>query len=352
MSTVASTIRLRSDTAVGLWLMAVAGLIVVMLAVGGLTRLTGSGLSITEWDPIVGAVPPLSHADWQAAFAKYREIPQYRLVHAGMTLDAFKGIFWWEWAHRFLGRAIGFGFLGPFVWFAATGAIGKQDWGRMLLLFALGGLQGFVGWWMVESGLEVRVAVSQYRLAIHLGVAVLLLGAIFWVGLEYLRGRREVRADKATMLAAGFTALVFFQMMLGALVAGLHAGLHYNDWPLMNGALFPQAPFQQGAISFFENGGLAQFDHRVVGYVVAGYAWVFWSWLRTRNRDPLPPAARRASTVVLAVMGLQVYLGIETLLYQVPVWLAALHQVVAALLFCAALWLVFELSSPASARSR
>jgi cytochrome c oxidase assembly protein subunit 15 len=350
MSTATSTSipHTPSRQAVGLWLLAVAALIIAMLAVGGLTRLTGSGLSITEWDPIVGALPPLSHADWQAAFSKYQQIPQYRLENAGMTLEAFKGIFWWEWAHRFLGRAIGFAFLIPFLWFAATGAIGRKDWGRMLVLFLLGGLQGFVGWWMVESGLEVRVSVSQYRLAIHLGVAVLLLGAILWVALEYLRGRPEGRADKTTKLAGGFTALVFVQMLLGALVAGLHAGLVYNTWPLMDGAVVPEGMFSDGWLSFFENPGLAQFDHRMIAYAVAAFAWFFWSWLRTRKPAPM---VRRAANTVLAVTLAQAVLGVVTLLYQVPVALAALHQVVAALLFSATLWLTFELNLTASPRN-
>ena len=349
MSTVASTIlRTPGDRAVGVWLLAVAGLILAMLAVGGLTRLTGSGLSITEWDPIVGAVPPLNHAAWQDAFAKYQQIPQYRL-HAGMTLEAFKGIFWWEWAHRFLGRAIGFVFLGPFLWFAATGAIGRKDWSRMLVLFLAGGLQGFVGWWMVESGLEVRVAVSQYRLAIHLGVAVILLGAVLWVALEYLRGRTRGRLNAAVKLAGGFALLVFIQMLLGALVAGLHAGLHYNTWPSMDGDFLPGNLWAQGFRSFFENPGLAQFDHRVTAYLVAASAWPLWSWLRTRNPAPISKMARIASTTVLALTALQVYVGIETLLYQVPVPLAALHQVIAALLFGAAIWQVFELRYSAKA---
>jgi cytochrome c oxidase assembly protein subunit 15 len=337
--------------AVGIWLLCVAVLIVAMLAVGGLTRLTGSGLSITQWDPIVGAVPPLSHADWEEAFSKYQQIPQYRLVNAGMTLEAFKGIFWWEWIHRFLGRLIGFAFFVPFVWFAATGAIGRKDWPRMLLLFALGGLQGFVGWWMVQSGLEVRVSVSQYRLAIHLGVAVLLLGAILWVALEYLRPRIEAKSGVAAKLAAGFAGMVFLQMMLGALVAGLHAGRHYNTWPSMNGEFLPEHSFDQGWLSFFETPALAQFNHRMVAYVVAASAWLLWSWLRTRSKASLPAMARYASSVVLAITAVQIVLGIEALLYQVPVALSALHQVVAALLFCAAIWQAFELGVARTGRT-
>lgn len=311
-----------------------------MLAIGGLTRLTGSGLSITEWDPIIGAIPPLSHADWMDAFTKYQHIPQYRFENQGMTLEAFKGIFWWEWAHRFLGRTIGFAFLVPFAWFAVTGAIGRKDWGRMLLLFLLGGLQGFVGWWMVKSGLEVRVSVSQYRLAIHLGVAVILLGAILWVALEYLRPKPAAKATTAGKFATGFVGLVFVQMLLGAIVAGLHAGLIYNTWPSMDGRFGPENPFTNGAISFFENPGLAQFDHRMMAYAVALFVWFFWSWLRKKGVSAM---ARRAADTVLVITALQIALGISTLLLLVPVPLAAAHQVVAALLFSAAVWQAYEL---------
>ncbi len=338
---------LKSRRAVGVWLLALAALIVAMLAVGGLTRLTGSGLSITEWDPIVGAIPPLSHADWQDAFTKYQQIPQYRFENQGMTLEAFKGIFWWEWAHRFLGRFIGIAFFLPFVWFAVTGAITRKDWPRMLLLFVLGGLQGFVGWWMVESGLETRVSVSQYRLAIHLGMAVILLGAILWVALEYLRvpspplgERARVRGTASPVAAYAFVGLVFVQMMLGALVAGLHAGLVYNTWPSMDGRVFPENPFAQGWLSFFENSGLAQFDHRIAAYAVAIFAWFFWQWLR---RHKVGGMAARAADAVLVIVFIQIVLGIFTLLWQVPVALAASHQIVAALLFSAALWQAYEL---------
>jgi cytochrome c oxidase assembly protein subunit 15 len=334
-----------SQKAVGIWLLAVAALIVAMLAVGGLTRLTGSGLSITEWDPIVGAIPPLSHADWEDAFHKYQQIPQYRFENPGMTLEAFKGIFWWEWIHRFLGRFIGVAFFVPFVWFAATGAIGRKDWGRMLLLFALGGLQGFVGWWMVQSGLEVRVVVSPYRLAIHLGVAVLLLGAILWVGLEYLRPQVRARAGRAAKVGYAFIAAVFIQMMLGAIVAGLHAGLVYNTWPLMDGRFGPEHPFAHGWVSFFEDPGLAQFDHRMVAYAVMIFAYFFWQWL---IRQRVGGVARVAADTVLVITVMQVVLGVITLLFVTPVALAALHQVVAALLFCAAVWQAYELRTSPS----
>jgi len=330
-----------SRRVVGFWLLAVAALVIAMLAVGGLTRLTGSGLSITEWDPIVGAIPPLNQADWLEAFAKYRLIPQYRFENVGMTLEGFKAIFWWEWAHRFLGRAIGFAFLVPFAWFAVTGAITRKDWARMLTLFVLGGLQGFVGWWMVQSGLEVRVVVSPYRLAIHLGFAVVLLGALLWIALEYLHAE-NTQKKRAPILAYAFTGLVFVQMLLGALVAGLHAGLVYNTWPLMNGRFLPEHVFTASPwwLNFFENPGLVQFDHRIAAYAVAIFAYFFWQWLRHNKVGGL---AMVAANTVLAVTGVQIILGIYTLLWQVPVALGALHQVVAALLFCAALWQAFEL---------
>ena len=324
---------------VGLWLLFIAIIILAMVTIGGLTRLTGSGLSITEWDPIMGAIPPLNDAQWADAFAKYQKIPQYVLENRGMSLDAFKGIFWWEWAHRFLGRLLGFVFFVPFVWFAWTGAIRKSDWPRMLLLFVLGGLQGFIGWWMVESGLETRVSVSQYRLAIHLGTALLLLVAILWIALEYLRDLKA-EAPKPARRAIAMAVLVYFQMLLGALVAGLHAGLIYNTWPDMNGRLFPEDPFfsRPWWRNFFENPGLAQFDHRIGAYVVAGVAaWIFARGVR------LSGYAKKSAKLVAGITAFQIGLGIFTLLLQAPEGLAALHQVTAAALLCAAVWHAYEL---------
>ena len=327
----------KSRTAVGVWLLAVALVILGMITVGGLTRLTGSGLSITEWKPIMGALPPLNDAQWADAFAKYQQIPQYRLENHGMTLEAFKGIFWWEWAHRLLGRLLGVVFLVPFVWFAFVGAIKKSEWPRMLLLFALGGLQGFIGWWMVTSGFEVRTSVSQYRLAIHLGAALLLLVAILWIALEYLRGA-EGRGDAKRGFV--FAGLVYLQMLLGALVAGLHAGLVYNTWPDMNGHVFPDSPFFSSPwwINFFENDGLAQFDHRIGAYIVAGFAaFIYMRGLR------LTGYAKTSAKTIAVITVWQIFLGIATLLLQAPEHLAAAHQVTAALLLCAAVWHAFEL---------
>ncbi|MEI9992890.1 MAG: COX15/CtaA family protein [Rhizomicrobium sp.] len=331
-----------SRRAVGFWLLGVAAIILGMVTVGGLTRITGSGLSITEWDVILGALPPLNDAQWHEAFAKYQRIPQYIQENAGMSLAAFKGIFWWEWAHRLLGRLLGVIFLVPFVWFAWTGAVRRAEWPRMLLLFVLGGLQGFVGWWMVESGLETRVSVSQYRLAIHLGVALILLVAMVWIALEYLRlGEKSPRASRARLPFA-VAALVYVQMLLGALVAGLHGGLLYNTWPSMDGRFLPEDAFVQRPwwINFFENPGTAQFDHRMGAYVVAISVFVLW-W---RERGRLTGWARRSGNALLHLTLFQIALGIATLLLQAPEFLAAAHQLVAALLLCTAVWHAFEMS--------
>ena len=332
-----SATLLKSRRAVAFWLLSVALVILAMVTIGGLTRLTGSGLSITEWQPIMGAVPPLNETEWADAFAKYRRIPQYIVENGGMTLEGFKGIFWWEWTHRLLGRLLGVLFIVPFVWFACVGAIRRSDWPRMLLLLLLGGLQGFIGWWMVASGLEVRTSVSQYRLAIHLGTALLLLVAILWIALEYLRGGKSSGMSKR---ASAFAVLVYFQMLLGALVAGLHAGLIYNSWPDMNGRVLPEDPFffRPWWINFFENPGLAQFDHRIGAYLVAAFAvWIYVQGVK------LAGYAKISARTVAIITTFQFGLGITTLLLQAPEWLAAAHQVTAACLLCAAVWHAFEL---------
>jgi cytochrome c oxidase assembly protein subunit 15 len=323
---------------VGLWLLAIALVIMGMVTIGGLTRLTGSGLSITEWDPIMGVLPPLNDMQWADAFAKYQRIPQYILENRGMSLDQFKGIFWWEWTHRFLGRLLGFLFIVPFAWFAYVGAIKKSEWPRMLLLFALGGLQGFIGWWMVQSGLETRVSVSQYRLAIHLGAAILLLGAILWIALEYLRDLKS--EPRPAGRAYGMVALVYVQMLLGALVAGLHAGYLYNTWPDMDGRLFPEGAFAVSPVWLnpFENPGLAQFDHRIGAYIVAAVAVLIYV-----KGMKLTGWAKKSAKAVAVVTTFQVGLGIATLLLQAPEAMAAFHQVMAATLFCVAVWHAYEL---------
>jgi cytochrome c oxidase assembly protein subunit 15 len=329
--------------AVGIWLLVIAAIIAGMVTIGGLTRLTGSGLSITQWDLLMGAIPPLSNAQWQDAFHKYQQIPQYIREHQGMSLDAFKGIFWWEWTHRLLGRLLGVLFFVPFLWFAWRGAIARREYPRMLILFALGGLQGFVGWWMVESGLEMRISVSQYRLAIHLGVAIILIGAILWTALEYLRGK-SLAAKPAPLAkwAIAFVGLVYFQMLLGAIVAGLHAGLIYNTWPSMDGFFIPDTVwfYQPRYLNFTENGALSQFDHRMVAYTIAVASVALW--LRGRFAG-LTGAARISGEMILILTALQIVLGIVTLLNQVPTDLAAAHQATAVALFSTALWHAYEL---------
>jgi cytochrome c oxidase assembly protein subunit 15 len=345
MASVLSRFNHPGRRAVGIWLLAVAAIIACMVTVGGLTRLTGSGLSITQWDPIMGAIPPLSHSEWQHAFDLYKHIPQYTDENAGMTLEGFKGIFWWEWSHRLLGRLLGVIFFVPFLWFAWRGAISRKEIPRMILLFALGGLQGFVGWWMVESGLEVRDSVSQYRLAIHLGVAIILLGSILWTAFEYLRAKSlGERAAPFAGWALALAGLIYFQMLLGAVVAGLHAGLIYNTWPSMDGFFVPDTIwfFHPWFINFTQNGALAQFDHRMIAYAVGiGATFVWWAGRRAK----LTGARMVSGELVIGFTILQIILGILTLLNQVPTILAAAHQATAVLLLSSALWHAYELRS-------
>jgi heme a synthase len=344
MTAPAATVRAPNRKAVGIWLLMIAAIIAGMVTIGGLTRLTGSGLSITEWDPIMGAIPPLTNTAWMEAFHKYQQIPQYIHENEGMTLAAFKGIFWWEWTHRLLGRLLGVLFFVPFLWFAWRGDIPRRGYARMVLLFALGGLQGFVGWWMVESGLEVRTSVSQYRLAIHLGVALILLLAILWTAFEYLRPKRPCTVAAPFAKWAGMlVGLVYVQMLLGAVVAGLHAGLMYNTWPSMNGHFAPEDVWfvQPWWLNFTENPGLAQFDHRIGAYIVALSVAAIW-WLGLRAK--LEGLARASGTLLLVIVGAQIVLGIETLLNQAPIALSAIHQATAVALLATALWHFYEVS--------
>ena len=329
-----------TSKAVRLWLYAVAALIFAMVSLGGATRLTGSGLSITEWQPIIGAVPPLSDAAWHEAFEKYKQIPQYEHVNRGMSLAAFKLIYWWEWTHRFLGRLIGVVFLVPFLYFLASGHLGRALIWKLSGIFALGGLQGFLGWYMVASGLADRVSVSQYRLALHMTLAVAIFGAALWVALSLGAAPRGERPTAPwfplRVEAATIAALVLLQVAAGAFVAGLKAGSGWNTWPLMDGAVVPQG---LGAISpwwanLFENALTVQFNHRLLAYALAAaVAWHLWSLLRSNPNGPL-----RASGLVLAGAVLaQVLLGIWTLLAHVPIPLALLHQAGAVAVFGVAL---------------
>jgi cytochrome c oxidase assembly protein subunit 15 len=334
-----------SDRIVQLWLLAVAFLVFCMIVVGGATRLTDSGLSITEWRPILGAIPPMNEAHWLEAFEKYRQIPEYHLVNKGMSLEEFKFIYWWEWGHRFLGRIIGLAFAVPLAVFAARGMLRPGALAKYLGVLALGGLQGAIGWYMVSSGLVDRVDVSHYRLALHLSVAFLILGLLVWLAMEL----REDRVRPTTGLPAGaatlalaIVVLVFGQVALGAFVAGLKAGLVYNTWPLMNGMVIPDDLFQFSpwASNFVENPTTVQFNHRVVAYAVVGLGlWHCAAILRSPADGEVRNSAMLLAGGLLAQMGL----GVVTLIHAVPIGLGIAHQGGAAIVLAIAvrhLWLV------------
>ena len=321
------------DRAVRYWLYAVAGLVLAMITVGGATRLTDSGLSITEWQPILGAIPPLTDAHWQEAFTKYKEIPEYHLVNKGMSLDAFKAIYWWEWSHRFLGRIIGLAFALPLAVFWYLGALRPGYLPKFAGVLALGGLQGVIGWYMVKSGLFDRVDVSQYRLALHLTVAFLILALVVWLALEHAVPH-EARASSrvtATSLPAVIVGFIFLQVVLGAFVASLKGGLVYNTWPTMNGALIPYdlMTLEPWYHNPFENPVMAQFNHRLVAYTVVLLV-AFEAWRRFASRAA-GEVRVSAALLTAGVLG-QAALGIWTLLEAVPLGLGIAHQTCAAIL--------------------
>ena len=322
------------------WLWTVAILIFAMVVVGGATRLTESGLSITEWEPLLGVIPPLSEADWQLAFEKYKQIPEYSVVNAGMTLADFKFIYWWEWTHRLLGRAIGVVFLVPLVVFWFTGRIESRLLPRLVAIFILGALQGALGWYMVESGLVDRVDVSQYRLAAHLTLATIIFGAVVWAALDIGGAGNGTSLDHG---ALGLVALILVQISAGGFVAGLDAGQGYNTWPLMDGSLIPSGLFaiEPAWRNLFENAMTVQFDHRMIAYATAVYAAIL-AWRRRTG-----PAF-----VLLAVVFVQIGLGIWTLLDHAALAQALLHQAGAMVLFAAAIWNAHKQCEFATNRSR
>ena len=314
--------------AVSLWLSFVAALVFAMVVVGGATRLTESGLSITEWQPLLGAIPPLSEVDWLTAFEKYKQIPQYNIVNEGMSLDAFKAIYWWEWSHRLLGRLIGVAFAIPLVFFWFTGRLKSGTGAKFFGVLALGGVQGVIGWYMVKSGLSDRVDVSQYRLALHLTTALTILGLIVWLALEEWPGEVRAAAQYATpgikRMAAVIVALVLIQVVLGAFVAGLKAGLVYNTWPTMDGQWVPSDYWTKPAyLSFFESHAAAQFNHRLTAYLV-GLAALTEVWLVVRM--PVDHRVRTTAIVLAFAVFAQMGLGIATLLSHVPLQLGLMHQ--------------------------
>jgi cytochrome c oxidase assembly protein subunit 15 len=324
------------DRTVALWLLACCALVFAMVVVGGITRLTHSGLSIVEWQPIVGALPPLGESEWRDAFDKYQRTPEYRLVNPEMDLDGFKRIFRWEYAHRLLGRLIGAAFLLPLLWFVARRRIGRPLAWRLAAIFALGGLQGALGWYMVQSGLVDDPRVSQYRLAAHLGVALLIYAAMLWVALDLLRPRAPEPPPGTRRFAFALVALVFVMAISGSFVAGIRAGLAYNTFPLMNGYVAPPGMFvlDPWYLNFFGNVATVQFDHRLIAWLLA--LLIPWFWAQV-CRSAAPRRARTAANLLLAALALQITLGIATLLNAVPVPLAAAHQAGALLVFTAAL---------------
>lgn len=321
------------------WLYVILLMLAALVLVGGATRLTESGLSITEWKPIHGVIPPLSEAQWQDEFDLYRQIPQYQQINKGMSLQEFKSIFWWEWAHRLLARGVGFVFAIPLLFFWATRRIEPGLTPKLVGLLALGGMQGVVGWWMVASGLVERTDVSQYRLATHLTLAFVIFAAIVTVA-RGLAPHSAPPADRATQRFAGWLVIaVLFQSFLGALVAGTNAGLTYNTWPLMDGAIVPSDLFIMSPawVNFFENVKTVQFVHRVGAYAVFGLA--LWHMIAVRRRLPGTTHARRALVLFHLVL-LQAIIGIMTLLMHMPLHWALTHQFVAlvTLGFAAAHW--------------
>ncbi|MDG1008273.1 MAG: COX15/CtaA family protein [Alphaproteobacteria bacterium] len=320
----------ESDRQIAIWLFTVAGFVMLMVLVGGLTRLTDSGLSITEWAPIRGALPPFSHAAWLVEFEKYKQIPEYQLVNLGMSLAEFKFIYWWEWGHRFLGRIVGLVFFIPFVVFLLQKKITRAQLPPLLGLFALGGLQGLIGWYMVASGLTGRVDVSQYRLAMHLGLALIIFASSIWLALNYWRGfegnrKQTGRFASHSKWAAVIVGAVLAQSLMGALVAGINAGKTYTDWPFMDGDIIPSGLFamQPFWLNFFENHLTVQFDHRMIAYALT--VLIGWHIYRVLQSG-MGGAAAVSAKWLGGALALQIILGISALMLAVPISLGAAHQ--------------------------
>jgi cytochrome c oxidase assembly protein subunit 15 len=327
------------------WLGVCCVLVFLMVVVGGVTRLTHSGLSMVEWKPLVGTVPPLSQTDWEEVFLKYQATPEYLHVNKGMSLDDFKGIFWWEYFHRLLGRAIGLVFLLPLLYFFVRGKIDGALALRLAGIFMLGALQGAMGWYMVKSGLVDDPRVSQYRLTAHLGLALAIYAAMLWTALGLLKPSVAAANDSRRRLgsyALALAALIFLMSLSGGFVAGIRAGFAYNTFPLMNGNFVPPEilMLEPWWLNLFNNMATVQFNHRMIAWLLMVLVPAFWLMAR---RVPLPPSARLATHLLPAMLAIQITLGISTLLLMVPVPLAAAHQGGAVLLLTAALWAGHEL---------
>lgn len=338
MPTLALTRPVRpapAPRAIARWLLAVAALVFAMVVVGGITRLTESGLSITEWKPITGAIPPLTHDQWMDAFRRYQQIPEYQQINRGMSLSDFQFIFFWEWAHRLLGRLIGVAFALPLLWFAWKRAIPSGYGPRLVALLALGGLQGAIGWWMVKSGLSVRTDVSHYRLAVHLLTALFIIAGLIWTALDLRALARNTRARPARLTSFALLAcvLLFVQLLFGAFTAGLNAGYVSNTWPLMNDRLFPDGVTWLGSLwaTVSSDPYLVHFIHRWWAFGVA----VALILLARRAKQA---GQRGASIAINAAVGTQILLGIATVVSGIALPLAVLHQAVGALVVASTAW--------------
>ncbi len=343
--------NIGARTAIRAWMILLFLLVWTMILVGGLTRLTDSGLSITEWQPLTGALPPMNEAAWLVEFEKYKQIPEYQLQNVGMSLSEFQFIYWWEWGHRQLGRFIGLVWALGFAVFYITKKIPTGWTPKLLLLGALGGLQGAIGWWMVHSGLGGEMLdVASYRLATHLGLAFVILGFITWFVLQIsnsdkdLLQRRRGREAKLFSMSTGLMHFTFLQILIGALVAGIDAGRNYVDWPLMAGGFFPPFMFELQPVwrNFFENDGTVQFVHRIVAYVLFIYAIIVWR----RSRQSGNERVRYVYNIVLAAVFFQAVLGIVTVMYSSPLEIAIFHQFGAIVLWVSILWAKFVSGYP------
>lgn len=332
----------RSRQRISIWLLSGCFLIFLMVVIGGITRLTGSGLSITEWNVIMGSIPPMNEQDWNIAFEKYQQIPQFQKINAHFELEDFKSIYWWEYLHRLLGRLIGIVFLVPFVYFVSTKQMDRSTILKSLFLFLLGGLQGFLGWYMVSSGLTERTSVSHIRLAIHLTAALVTFGFTFWYALEL---RKPSSVHEPTKASSGTVRLIFavliLQIVYGAFVAGMHAGKMYNTFPLMDGQIIPTGmdTLEPLFLNFINNPVAVQFIHRMFAYVLLFLiGWVWW----TSKKKGMNIKQKQAMNYVLLAVLVQFLLGVLTLLTKVEITIASLHQVGAFFLFSSMIYLLFQ----------
>jgi len=336
----------NSHKSIAIWLLICCATVFGMVVLGGVTRLTGSGLSMVQWAPIMGILPPLDQAAWEETFRLYQQFPEFQLKNFSMTLDEFKSIFWFEYSHRLLGRGIGVIFFLPFLFFLFTGKVNKSLTPKLIAMFILGGLQGLMGWYMVKSGLVNDPHVSQYRLTAHLSLAIIIYGYMFWVALDLLLPKDNTIATvmnpKLSQFSMIITSIIFITIMSGGFVAGTRAGFAFNTFPLMNEQLIPDGLFEMQPIwhNFFENIMTVQFDHRVLATVLFLAIPVFW--LKTRKFN-LKPTAQIGAHLLLAALALQITLGISTLLLIVPVSLAAAHQAGAVILLTASLFVSHQL---------